>query len=48
MKVQLSEAMAELNTVKEAAATSEFVSGNTAAPEYVLCLIPLSHGLPRK
>jgi len=39
LKVQLSEAVTELNTVKEAAVTSEFVNGNTLGPEYVLYAI---------
>jgi len=34
LKVQLTEAAAELKIVKEASVTSEFVTGNTVGPEY--------------
>jgi len=38
LKAQLSEAVTELKTVKEATVTSEFINSNTALPEYVLYL----------
>jgi len=39
MKVQLTEAVTELKTVKETSVTSEFVNGSTVGQEWVLFFV---------